>query len=369
MNYLILNCGSSTLKYKILSMPHETALAQGVHEGTVSTNEELCGIIRGACKDIPIHKICHRVVHGGEKYRAAVRVTDEVIKDIQDLSDLAPLHNPANLAGIRAAMEVFPNIPNDAVFDTSFHQTLPPKAYLYGLPYELYEKFKIRKYGFHGISHKYVSRKAMEILKESIKDFKILSCHLGSGASICAIERGKSIEISMGFTPLDGLMMGTRAGSFDPEIVIYLQKKGYSLDEIQDMMLRRGGLKGISQSSNDVRELREDELQGNPKSELAFEMFVYRVQRFIGSYAAALGGVDLVIFTGGIGENAHYLRKRICDKHAYMGLKLDARKNRANEAIISAADSEVLVMAIPTNEELQIARECHALERALEPVK
>ena len=350
-------------------MPDEKTLAQGLQEGIPVTEEALGGILRQASASRPLDRVCHRVVHGGAKYRAAVRVTAEVVKDIEDLSDLAPLHTPANLCGIRAAQKVFPGLPNSAVFDTSFHQTLPPKAYLYGLPYELYEKYRIRKYGFHGISHKYVSRKAAEILKENIKDFKILSCHLGSGASICAIENGKSVEISMGFTPLDGLMMGTRAGSFDPEIVLYLLKKGYSQDDVEDMMLRRGGLKGISQASNDVRELRDDELQGKPQSELAFEMFVYRVQRFIGSYAAVMGGVELLIFTGGIGEKAYYLRKRICEKHGYMGLKLDARKNRANETVISSPDSEVIVMVIPTDEELQIARECYALERALETAR
>lgn len=350
-------------------MPDEKIIAQGSREGVACTEEALAGILRDASASHLLDRVCHRVVHGGESYRSAVRVTEEIVRDIEALSDLAPLHNPANLCGIRAAQRVFPGLPNSAVFDTAFHQTLPPKAYLYGLPYELYEKYKIRKYGFHGISHKYVSRKAAEILKENIKDFKILSCHLGSGASICAIEGGKSVEISMGFTPLDGLMMGTRAGSFDPEIVIYLLKKGYAVDEIEDMMLRRGGLQGISQASNDVRELRDEELQGKPQSELAFEMFVYRVQRFIGSYAAVMGGVELLIFTGGIGEKAHFLRKRICEKHGYLGLKLDARKNRANETVISSPDSLVIVMVVPTDEELQIARECYALERAAEAVR
>ncbi len=345
-------------------MPEEKVLAQGIRENIVPSEEILAPLIQEVTQGFKIDQICHRVVHGGEKYKHAVRVTEEVCQDIQALADIAPLHNPANLAGIRACQRAFPEIPNNAVFDTAFHQTLPPKAYLYGLPYELYEKYKIRKYGFHGISHKYVSRKAMEILRESIKDYRIVSCHLGSGASICAIEGGKSIEISMGFTPLDGVMMGTRSGSFDPEIVIYLLRKGYTLEQVEDMMFRKGGLKGISDSSHDVRELREDELKGRHRSELAFEMFVYRIQRFIASYAAALGGIDLLIFTGGIGEKAHFLRRRICEKYEFFNLRLDNRKNRANETVISDAESKVLVMVVPTNEELQIARECHAMKKA-----
>ncbi|MBI3012839.1 MAG: acetate kinase [Elusimicrobia bacterium] len=383
MNFLILNSGSSSLKFQLIGMPEEAVHLKGIFDGigqnecalriesgtekiekniSVQDHAQALTILldhlgKSSSRAVKIEAVGHRVVHGGEKYRAACLVTDSVLKDIVSLSDLAPLHNPANVAGIQSSQKFLPNVPNIAVFDTAFHQTLPKKAYLYGLPYELYEKFGIRKYGFHGISHQYVSREATKILKENIKDFKILSCHLGAGASICAISEGKSVEISMGFTPLEGLMMGTRSGSFDPEIILYLLRKGYSVGEVEEMIQKKGGLKGISEQSQDVRELREDELSGNSKSELAFEMFVYRIQRFIGSYSAVLGGLEILIFTGGVGEKAYYIRRRICEKFRYMGIHLDHRENRSNKTIISASDSQVTVMVIPTNEELQIARE------------
>ena len=387
MNIFVLNCGSSSIKFQLISMPEETVLVKGLVDGIAAAETFLLLEFGSLNKKIVLAAVDHaqalatifkhlqqlgfdqkniqifghRVVHGGELYRQPVRVTTEILKEIEALSDLAPLHNPANAAGIKACQQFAPNIANAAVFDTAFHQTLPPKAYLYGLPYELYEKFKIRKYGFHGISHQYVVSEAGKILCENVKDFKIISCHLGNGASVCAIEKGKSVEISMGFTPLEGLMMGTRAGSFDPEIILYLERKGYALADIENMMQKQGGLQGISQSSFDVRDLRQEELLGNPKSELAFEMFVYRVQRFIGSYAAVLGGLDVLIFTGGAGEKAYYLRRRICSQFGYLGLKLDMRKNRANEKIISSENSSVTTLVIPTNEELQIAREIYSL--------
>lgn len=387
MNLFVLNSGSSSLKFRMIEMPSEKCLLKGIvdgignkngfieirHNGTsskknmsASDHEQAISIVLEQIKSYKldsssIEAIGHRVVHGGEKYKSATIVTEKVKEDIAALSDIAPLHNPANLLGISACQKLLPNLPNIAVFDTAFHQTLPPKAYLYALPYELYEKYRIRKYGFHGISHQYVSLEAMKILKENIKDFKILTCHLGAGASICAISEGKSVEISMGFTPLEGLIMGTRSGSFDPEIILYLLKKGYKVNEIEEMIQKKGGLKGISQHSHDVREIRDEELSGNPKSQLAFEMFIYRIQRFIGSYSAVLGGLEVLIFTGGIGERAYYLRKRICEKFHYLGIKLDMKKNRANELNISAPDSQVTVMVIPTNEELQIARESYLL--------
>jgi acetate kinase len=387
MDLFILNAGSSSLKFKVISMPEERLEAAGIVENIGAENgsvelrqqesevrleakvrdhEEALELVLSHLKEGgagmgSIGGVGHRVVHGGEKYKLAALISEDVVRDIQALCDLAPLHNPANLSGIAACQKFFPSIPNVAVFDTAFHQTLPPKAYLYGLPYELYEKFGIRKYGFHGISHKYVSREAMRLLKENIKDFKVVSAHLGAGASVCAISEGKSVEISMGFTPLEGLMMGTRAGSFDPEIVIFLLKKGFTLVQVEEMMLKKGGLKGISQSSYDVRDLREDELSGEPKSELAFEMFVYRVQRFIGSYSAVLGGLEVLIFTGGVGEKAYYLRRKICEKFGYLGLNLDAKKNRSSETVISSGSSDVTVMVVPTDEELEIARETFAL--------
>ncbi len=364
MNLLILNAGSSSLKYQIITMPEERSLARGMVSGIgqeKNYDAALKEIFSNLGTEIKIDAIGHRVVHGGEKYKSSVLVSAQVLEDIRSLFDLAPLHNPANLAGILACQKMYPNLPNVAVFDTAFNQSLPPKAYLYGLPYELYEKFGIRKYGFHGISHQYVSKEAMKILKENIVDFKILSCHLGAGASICAIAKGKSIENSMGFTPLEGLMMGTRAGSFDPEIILYLLKKGYKVEEVEEMIQKKAGLKGISQSTSNVQELREEELEGDKKSELAFQMFVYRIQRFIGSYTAALGGLDVLIFTGGIGEKAYYLRRSICEQFSYIGLKLNQQANRANENIISSGNSQVTVMVVPTNEELEIARECALL--------
>lgn len=387
MNIFVLNAGSSSLKFRLIEMSSETCLIRGIVDGIgqekgfleinqnntvtkkdlkVTDHEKSISLILDQLKNIEsssgtIEAVGHRVVHGGEKYKSATLISDKVVEDIRSLFDIAPLHNPANLAGIVACQKLLSGVPNIAVFDTAFHQTLPSKAYLYGLPYELYEKFAIRKYGFHGISHQYVSREAMKILKENIKNFKILSCHLGAGASICAISEGKSVEISMGFTPLEGLMMGTRAGSFDPEIVVYLIKKGHTLDEIEEMIQKKGGLKGISRHTADVRDLREDELSGDAQSELAFEMFVYRIQRFIGSYSAVLGGLDILIFTGGIGEKAYYIRKKICEKFRYLGLKLDPKKNRSNDKIISTTDSKITVLVVPANEELQIAQETYAL--------
>lgn len=383
MNICVLNSGSSSVKFQLIQMPSEKVLFKGLLEGISQSQSTLsmdyadqhvqnvlpiknhAEALKAAFQLMKSHGFssqnvqaaAHRVVHGGEKYSSPTLITAQAESDIQALCELAPLHNPANLAGIFACKQLLPGIPNYAVFDTAFHQTLPPEAYLYGLPYELYEKYRIRKYGFHGISHKYVSQEAMKTLKENIKDFKIISCHLGSGGSVCAIKEGKSIETSMGFTPLEGLMMGTRAGSFDPEIILYLLRKGFSIEQIEDIIHRKSGLRGISQTSYDVRDLREDELSGKQQSELAFKMFVHRVKRFIGSYTAVLEGLDVLIFTGGVGEKAYYLRRRICESLDYLGLKLEARKNRSNETIISSPESKVMVMVIPTNEELQIARE------------
>lgn len=391
MNLFVLNAGSSSLKFQLIEMPSGTSILKGIVDGIklpkgflemlqgkttikkdarVSNHEEAIALVldhlkNGETKKKTIAAIGHRVVHGGEKYKSATIITDEVINDIKALSDLAPLHNPPNLAGILACQKFLPGIPNIAVFDTAFHQTLSPKAYLYGLPYELYEKYRIRRYGFHGISHRYVAGEAMKILQKNIKDFKIITCHLGAGVSLCAIGDGESVEISMGFTPLEGVMMGTRAGSFDPEIIVYLSKKGYSLDEIEDMIQKKAGLKGISQHTSDVRDLREDELSGDLRSKLAFEMFVYNIQKYIGSYAAVLGGLEILIFTGGIGEKAYYLRRQICEKFGYLGLKLDIERNRENDTIVSTPDSQVKVMVIPTNEELQIARESYPLMQNL----
>jgi acetate kinase len=395
MKVLVLNAGSSSIKYQVIDAEREESLIRGIideigsgssgvhyvagdkeseRKERVRTHSEAIGIAlkcileAGVVEDLrEIDAVGHRVVHGGERFTGTVPITDEVVKVIDDLIDLAPLHNPHNLAGILACRDKLPGVDQYAVFDTAFHSSLPKKAFLYGLPYELYNKHGIRKYGFHGISHKYVAHQAMRILKEDIKDFKIVTCHLGNGSSLSAVRYGNSIETSMGFTPLDGLMMGTRSGSFDPEIIPFLiRRKGYTIEEVEDMMNRRSGLMGISTHTSDVRNLREEELEGNETARLALEMFVYRVQKFIGSHTAAMGGVDVIVFTGGIGEKAYYLRRMICMNFDYVGLKLDMNANRNNETIISAKDSRVTAMVIPTNEELQIVREVKAV-RAEKP--
>jgi acetate kinase len=393
MKILVLNAGSSSIKFQLIDSKTEKSLIRGrveeigsdaspviytageIEEKDTARVKSHSDAIDIALKSIlksgvigdlkEIDAVGHRVVHGGERFKETQLVTDEVIDAIEELIDLAPLHNPHNLAGILACIDLLPGVPNYAVFDTAFHSTLPKKAFLYGLPYELYTQHSIRKYGFHGISHKYVSRQAMRILEEDIKDFKIITCHLGNGSSICAVSHGQSVETSMGFTPLDGLMMGTRSGSFDPEIIPFLvRRKGYTIEEVEDLMNRRSGLMGISNYTSDVRNLREEELEGNESARLALEMFVYRVQKYIGSHMAAMGGVDVLVFTGGIGERAHYLRRLICLNFAFLGLKLDIHANRDDETIISTKDSPIIAMVVPTNEELQIAREIMELRGA-----
>lgn len=393
MNFLVLNAGSSSVKFQLIESSTEKCLIRGIVEAigtnqgalkysfdqeTVDSNAEVSNhksAIDLAIKSIldsgvissieEINAIGHRVVHGGERFRSPTIITEEVMKAIDELSDLAPLHNPHNLAGIIACQVLLPGVEQYAVFDTAYHSTLPPKAYLYGLPYELYETYKIRKYGFHGISHKYVALEAMRILREHVRDFKIITCHLGNGSSICATRYGKSVETSMGFTPLDGLMMGTRSGSFDPEIIPFLiKRKGFTIDEIEEIMNKRSGLMGISNYTSDVRNLREEELEGDEPARLALEMFIYRVRKFIGSHSAAIGGMDVLVFTGGIGEKAHYLRRMICKNLSFIGVKLDVNLNRSNEVQISAGDSQVIVLVIPTNEELQIVREIKELREA-----
>jgi acetate kinase len=393
MKILVLNAGSSSIKFQLIDSKTEKSLIRGrveeigsdaspviytageIEEKDTARVKSHSDAIDIALKSIlksgvigdlkEIDAVGHRVVHGGERFKETQLVTDEVIDAIEELIDLAPLHNPHNLAGILACIDLLPGVPNYAVFDTAFHSTLPKKAFLYGLPYELYTQHSIRKYGFHGISHKYVSRQAMRILEEDIKDFKIITCHLGNGSSICAVSHGQSVETSMGFTPLDGLMMGTRSGSFDPEIIPFLvRRKGYTIEEVEDLMNRRSGLMGISNYTSDVRNLREEELEGNESARLALEMFVYRVQKYIGSHMAAMGGVDVLVFTGGIGERAHYLRRLICLNFAFLGLKLDIHSNRDDETIISTKDSPIIAMVVPTNEELQIAREIMELRGA-----
>ena len=390
MNVLVINCGSSSLKYQLLDMANEEVLAKGLAErigieGSILTHEPKdkekaifeekmethkealnilmaalvdrhCGVIKNLEE---ISAIGHRVVHGGESFFDSVSIDDEVIKKIEGCSELAPLHNPANLIGIRACKELLPKVPMVAVFDTAFHQTLPAEAYMYPLPYELYEKYKIRKYGFHGTSHKFVSQAAAVLLDEKIENLKLISCHLGNGASVCAIKNRESIETSMGLTPLAGLEMGTRCGDIDPAIVPFLVNKGYSVGEVDQIMNKKSGILGVSGVSSDFRDVEKAADEGNQRAQLALDIFHYRVKVTIGAYVAAMDGVDGIIFTAGLGENSSSSRKIICDGLNFIGVKLNEEANgeRGKAMIISEGNSATKVMVIPTNEELMIARD------------
>ncbi|MBN2052131.1 acetate kinase [Candidatus Woesearchaeota archaeon] len=388
MKILVLNSGSSSLKYKFFDMTHEKALISGNVDGigldrcalklniggqkdeqSITVKDHVDAVLlafkslkqKGIVKNYSeIDAIGHRVVHGGEKYSQPVLINARVIKTIHDLYDLAPLHNPPNLAGILACKKILPKIPQVAVFDTAFHQTLSPEAYLYGLPYELYEKHKIRKYGFHGPSHKYISEHAIKLLGK--KESKIITCHLGNGASLAAVKNGKSIDTTMGFTPLEGLIMGTRTGNMDPTIPIYLAvHKGFKVHEMEDYFNKKSGLLGISELTRDVRDLHTAAVKGNKKAKLALDMFARRVAFYIGGYMALLGGLDAVVFSAGIGENAWFIRKAICDHLVPIGILLDDKTNKSNPVIASKHNSKVKIFIIPTNEELQIARETKEL--------
>ncbi len=391
MNILVFNCGSSSLKYQLLHMGEEASLlAKGLVERIGLNNGVLTHQPEGKEKfeltqEIPNHSTGidlvlkalidsrhgvisnlkeinaagHRVAHGGEFFTDSVLINDKVKQNITECCELAPLHNPANLEGILSIEKLLPGLPQVAVFDTSFHQTLSPKAFMYGLPYECYEKHRIRKYGFHGTSHKYVVAKACEILNWNINNKKIISCHLGNGASICAVQNGKSVETSMGFTPNEGLLMGTRTGNLDLGALLYVaEKKKLSFEEANELINKKSGLLGISGISSDMRDLETAAKAGNERAQLALDMFAYRVKRFIGSYSAAMNGVDLVLFTGGIGENDAASRKKIISGFEYLGLEFDANKNeglRGKDAVISKNNSKVTAMVVTTNEELVIA--------------
>lgn len=391
MKILVLNCGSSSLKYQLFNMDNERVLAQGVVERIGLNNsilthkkgeeekykinidfknhkEALTKVLQlltskeqGVLKSLnEIHAVGHRVVHGGEKYSKAVLIDEDVKKSIKELSSLAPLHNPANLMGIEICEDIMKNIPMVALFDTAFHQSMNKEEYLYAIPYELYKENGIRKYGFHGSSHKYVSEKAAELLKKDIKDLKIISCHLGNGASICAIKDGKSFDTTMGFSPLDGLVMGTRSGSIDPTIPIYLMKNNnLSIEEVDNLLNKKSGVLGISEVSSDFRDIEEEAMKGNEKASLALDIFHYKIKTQIGSYIAALNGVDIIIFTAGVGENGPETREAILKDMEFFGIVLDKEKNKVRGKIqeISAENSKVKVFVIPTNEELVIARE------------
>lgn len=391
MKILVLNCGSSSLKYQLFNMDDEKVLAQGIAEriglnDSILTHktsngdkhkinlnfknhkEALNKILElltskeyGVLKSLSeIEAVGHRVVHGGEKYSKAVLVNEDVKKSIKELFSLAPLHNPANLIGIEVCEELMKNVPMVALFDTAFHQSMNLEEFLYAIPYELYKENGIRKYGFHGSSHKYVSEKAAEIAKKDIKNLKIISCHLGNGASLCAIKNGKSFDTTMGFSPLDGLVMGTRCGSIDPSIPLYLIKNNkLSVEEVDNILNKKSGVLGISSVSSDFRDIEDEAKKGNKRASLALDIFHYRIKKQIGAYIAALNGVDIIIFTAGVGENGPETREAILKDMDFFGIILDKEKNKVRGKIqeISAKNSKVKVFVIPTNEELVIARE------------
>lgn len=395
MKVLVINCGSSSLKYQVLDMTNEVLEAKGLverigMEGSVITHEKigmdkfklvtpmenhkdaighvLDAIIdeeHGVVKDMSeIGAVGHRVVHAGEKYAESVVINEQVLATLEECVDLAPLHNPPNLLGIAACQELMPNTPMVAVFDTAFHQTMPPESYIYAIPYEYYEKYGIRRYGFHGTSHKYVAERASDILNVDIKDLKLITCHLGNGASVSAIKRGVCMDTSMGFTPLEGLVMGTRCGDIDPAIVTYIrEKEGLAQGEANEILNKKSGVLGISGVSSDFRDLEAAAEDGNERAMLAIKVFAHKVRSYIGAYIAEMNGVDAIVFTAGVGENDMAMRDIICNDMGNLGIKLDLVKNkvRGKETIISREDSKVKVILIPTNEELMIARDTYRL--------
>lgn len=391
MNILVINCGSSSLKYQLINMDNEEVLAIGLVERIgidgsqvkhkADGKEEI--IIQEEMKDHrkalelvidalidpehgaissmdEISAVGHRVVHGGEAFASSVLIDDDVMQALHDCIDLAPLHNPPNIIGIEACQDLMPNTPMVAVFDTAFHQTIPMDNYIYPLPYELYEKYAIRRYGFHGTSHKYVALRAAEILDRDIEDLNIISCHLGNGASICAIKGGKSVETSMGFTPLEGLAMGTRAGDLDPAIIPFImEKEDLTFAEASELLNKKSGVLGISGISSDFRDLEEAAVNGNERAQLALDVFANRVKKYIGAYTATLCDIDVLIFTAGIGENSSYIREKICEGLECIGVMLDKERNqvRGKESIVSRSIISTAILVIPTNEELMIARD------------
>ena len=395
MNVLVINCGSSSLKYQLINSDTETVIAKGlcerigidgrltyqkagldkeITEAAMPTHKQAIQLVldalvnekTGAIKSLSeIDAVGHRVVHGGEKFASSTLLTDEVLKVVEECNDLAPLHNPANLIGIRACQELMPNVPMGGVFDTAFHQTMPDVAYMYGLPYEYYEKYKIRRYGFHGTSHSFVSKRVAELVGRPYEDMKIIVCHLGNGASVCAVDHGKSVDTSMGLTPLEGLIMGTRSGDIDPSIIEFIaQKENLSLAEVMNVLNKKSGIAGMSEVSSDFRDLLAASREGNEKARLAIDAFAYRVAKYIGAYTAAMTGVDAIAFTAGLGENNAMVRGKILSHFGYLGVKVDdARNEKAAgvESVISADDSKVICLAVPTNEELAICRETVAL--------
>lgn len=363
MNILVLNSGSSSLKFQLVKTERNFEVLEkglidriGLEKGDAKNHNEAVKKVLALLKNKKVDAIGHRVVHGGEKYKNSTLINLKVIKEIRKLCELAPLHNPPNLAGILACKKYLPKTPQVAVFDTAFHQTIPQKAYLYGLPYSYYSKLGIRRYGFHGTSHKYVTDRAIKLLGK--KNARIVTCHLGNGSSITASLNGKSIDTSMGFTPLEGLIMGTRCGNLDPAIVFYLQEKlKIDTDRIDEILNKESGFKGLSGISSDMRKIYEKSLKGDKKALLMIDLLSYQIAKYIGAYASALSGLDALVFTAGIGEKAWYVRKKTCDYLGHLGVKIDQSKNRGNEIRIHSKKSKVEIFVIPTNEEIQIAKE------------
>lgn len=396
MKILVLNCGSSSIKYALYNMDDKSVMTSGGAErvgldGAFVKVKLANGEKKQIMHDIPEHTegvkfifslltdpeigvikdldeidaVGHRMVHGGEKFNQSVLLTDEVLKAFEECSDLAPLHNPANLKGVNAVKELMPGLPQVGVFDTAFHQTMPDYAYMYAIPYELYEKYAIRRYGFHGTSHRYVSKRACDFLGVRYEDQHIITCHIGNGGSVAAVKHGKCMDTSMGLTPLEGVMMGTRSGDIDGGAVAFIQKKlGLDADGISNLLNKKSGVQGITGISSDMREIDAAAAAGDKKAVLALEMYNYRIKKYVGAYAAAMGGADIVVFTAGVGENQASMRAAVCDNMEWMGIKLDEEKNatvRGEEAIISTKDSPVTVVVIPTDEELVIATDTMSL--------
>lgn len=394
MKVLVINCGSSSLKYQLFDMSTETQLAKGLVErigieGSCLKHTKVGQDAVLTTTDIPNHKVAvelvlesllnadcgvlksldelsavgHRVVHAGEKFATSVMLNDEVMAALRECIPLAPLHNPANITGIEAITEALPDVPQVGVFDTAFHQTMPEKAYMYGVPYRYYEDYKVRRYGFHGTSHFYVANRCAEILGRPIEDLKIITCHLGNGSSITAVDGGKCVDTSMGFTPVAGVLMGTRCGDIDPSIVTFIANKEGSIEKTDKILNKESGVDGVSGISSDLRDIEDGMANGNERAALTFDMLSYGISKYIGAYAAAMGGVDAVVFTAGIGENCKKIRMTITEKLGFLGINVDESKNdfRGEERIISPDGSPVTVMVVPTDEELVIARDTKRL--------
>lgn len=395
MKILVVNCGSSSIKYQLINMSDESVLAKGLverigMEGSILTHQPVGKGKIPIKAEIPDHSkgielvlgalvhpeygvlknmseisaVGHRVVHGGEKFADSVLITPEVMSALESCIEMAPLHNPPNILGINACAALMPGVPQVGVFDTAFHQTMPKHAFLYGLPYEAYEKYGLRRYGFHGTSHKYVSQRVAEEMDEHMTNLRIITCHLGNGASIAAVKYGRSIDTSMGFTPLEGLVMGTRSGEIDPAIIPYLMKKeGWTPEQIDNYLNKKSGVLGISGVSSDFRDIEDASAAGNERAQLALDIFAYKVRKFVGSYAAAMGGVDAIVFTAGLGENSPEMRDKICNGLEFLGTRIDPQKNavRGKAAEISVDGARVKIYVIPTNEELVIARDTKSI--------